>query len=328
MDGRYVLRKQPNVFGAIITGFKSLSTHIYLLLFPLGLDILLLFGPRFTISALTGKFFAMLTPYLESSAELKQIWSDMSASLSSFFKSYSLSSALRSYPLGVPSLLSGQVFMANPFGALPEIILNTEAQALKYLLIFGAFGALLGILYFYGCALPPLREFNKQPSKSTLSSIGSLLLLPVLFWVGLVAISFPVSLIVSLLSLISPFLGLLAYFFCAMIAISLSLPLLFAPHAVILLNQNIWQGIRSSIRYIRPYYSATSLFVILSVLLSYLTNLLWQSAGTNSLMVFVVIFGHALITTALLLASFYYFIRVIEMNRETDLAKQALENVL
>lgn len=86
MDGRYVLRKQPNVFGAIITGFKSLSTHIYLLLFPLGLDILLLFGPRFTISALTGKFFAMLTPYLESSAELKQIWSDMSASLSGFFK--------------------------------------------------------------------------------------------------------------------------------------------------------------------------------------------------------------------------------------------------
>jgi hypothetical protein len=137
------------------------------------------------------------------------------------------------------------------------------------------------------------KEAGKQDAKTKLKPIASLLLLPVLFWAALITIAIPVSLVVSGLSMLHPFLGLLAYFFAAMALISMFLPAIFAPHAVLMLNLNLWQSIRASMRLMRPYYSATSLFVILAVLVSYLTNLLWQSPGTDSPMIYIGIFGHA-----------------------------------
>ncbi len=328
MDSRFVLRKQPNVFSAIASGFKSLGSHLYLLLFPLGLDLLLLFAPRYTISTLAARYLALFDPLTEASAELKQLWTDLSASLDTFFQSYSLSSALRSYPLGIPSLLSSRVFMENPFGKLGEVPVTVEGKALVFLLLFGTVGALLGALYFYLCGLPTYLEVQKQGLKPTLRALLNLALLPVLFWAVLLMIAVPVSLAVSLLSLLHPFLGLLAYFFAAMVLISMFLPALFAPHAVLILNQNLWQGIRTSIRLLRPYYSATSLFVILAVLISYLTNLLWQSPGTDSPMVYVGIFGHALVSSALIIASFHYFLRVLQLTQENELSKQTQESSL
>ncbi len=328
MDSRFVLRKQPNVFKAIGAGFKTLGEHLYLLTIPLILDIALLFAPRFTVSALVSPYLTQLDSLAEASAEIKQLWTELSASLGTFFQSYSLTSALRSYPLGVPSLLSSRVFMDNPFGKLSEIAVSSEGQALLLLLLFGVLGAVLGAVNFYFCSLPTYQEARKQDAKAPLKSVAGLLLVPLLFWAALLALAIPVSLVVSVLSMLHPFLGLLAYFFVAMTLISMLLPVLFAPHAVLVLKQNLWQGIRTSIRLLRPYYSATSLFVILAVLASYLTNLLWQSPGTDSPMVFVGIFGHALVSTALLIGSFHYFIRVLELSQEHELAQQAPESSL
>ncbi|MEL7645732.1 MAG: hypothetical protein AAGU04_05665 [Anaerolineaceae bacterium] len=325
MDSRFVLRKQPNVFIAIAAGFKTLGERAYLLAFPLILDLTLLFAPRYTVSSLVSRYLAQLTPLTEASAELEQLWTDLSASLGTFFQSYSLSSALRSYPLGVPSLLSGRAFMENPFGKLSEIVVSSEGKALLLLLLFGVLGALLGVANFYVCSLPTYKEAGKQDAKTRFASSAGLLLLPLLFWAALVAVAVPVSLVVSVLSLLHPFLGLLAYFFASMALISMFLPVLFAPHAVLVLQLNLWQGIRASIKLMRPYYSATSLFVILAVLASYLTNMLWQSPGTDSPMVFVGIFGHALVSSALLIASFHYFMRVLELSQEHELAQQTPE---
>ena len=328
MDSRFVLPKQPNVFSALAAGFKTLGNHLYLLIFPLALDLFLLFAPRYTVSSLVTSFLAQLNPLAEGSEELKQLWAELSASLSTFFQSYSLSSALRSYPLGVPSLLSSRVFMENPYGKLPEIALSTGGNALIFLLLFGIVGAILGALNFYVCSLPIYKEAGKQDAKTKLKPIASLLLLPVLFWAALITIAIPVSLVVSGLSMLHPFLGLLAYFFAAMALISMFLPAIFAPHAVLMLNLNLWQSIRASMRLMRPYYSATSLFVILAVLVSYLTNLLWQSPGTDSPMIYIGIFGHALVSSALLIASIHYFLRVLELNQEHELAQQAPESSL
>ena len=320
MDSRFVLRKQPNVFRAIAAGFKTLGDHLYLLTFPLMLDIFLLYAPRYTVSTLVSNFLAQFNPLAEATTELQQLWTDLSASLITFFQSYSLSSALRSYPLGVPSLLSSRAFMQNPFGALPEIVLSTEGKALAFLLLFGAIGAVIGAANFYVCSLPTFREAEKTTTKNQIKSIASLLLLPVFFWLALLLITVPVSLVVSVLSMLHPFLGLLAYFFAAMVLISMFLPALFTPHTMLVLKLNLWQGIRASTRLMRPYYSATSLFVILAVLVSYLSTLLWQSPGTDSPMVFVGIFGHALISSALIIASFHYFFSVLELNQEHELA--------
>jgi len=328
MDNRLVFRKQPNVFTAIAAGFKTLGEHLYLLSFPLVLDIFLLYAPRYTVSTLVSSFLAQFNPLAEATSELQQLWTEISASLNTFFQSYSVSSALRSYPLGVPSLLSSQVLMENPFGPLPEIALNSEGKALAFLLLFGVIGAVLGAVNFNVCSLPTFKEAKKQDTKALLKVIANLVLLPLLFWALLLAVLIPVSLIVSVLSLLHPFLGLLAYFFTAMVLISVFLPALFAPHAVLVLNLNVWQSIRASIRLIRPYYSATSLFVILAVLTSYLTNLLWQTAGADSRMVFVGIFGHALVSSALLIASFHYFIRVLELTQEHELAQETPESSL
>ena len=49
MNYSVIIRKQPKVFASLGEGFKALAGHLYLLLFPIGLDLYFLFAPRFTV---------------------------------------------------------------------------------------------------------------------------------------------------------------------------------------------------------------------------------------------------------------------------------------
>jgi len=141
--------------------------------------------------------------------------------------------------------------------------------------------------------------------------------------VAIFLISLPLALIFTLFNSLSPVLGLIAYFVTAMVLLSVIIPLYFAPHAIVVLDQSAFQAISSSLKMIRPFYSSTSVFLTLEVIIAFLTNLLWQTPADNSPLLFVGIFGHALVTTALLIASFHYFANIVKIYEDIFVAQKA-----
>ncbi|MFZ3070097.1 MAG: hypothetical protein WA110_03120 [Anaerolineaceae bacterium] len=308
MNINSTIRNQPKILPALAVGFKSVANHIYLILFPIGLDLFLLLSPRYTISTLAQKFLAQFSALGETTPETGAIWSEFLDLAKEYFQYFSVSSALRTIPVGVPSLLAGRVPKETPFGSYSITEIGSESTLLLALFGFSLLGILLGTIYFQKCS----DAVHTPLKKTSLKEFGRLLLnaiaLPLLMVLALVVVGIPVILLITLLSMIHPIVGMIGYFIMTMILLSVFIPMVFTPQAIFLFNENLINSIKASIRIIRSTYSITSLFLMLEISITYLTNLLWQSPPDNSWMLMVGIFGHALVTTALTIASFHFFL--------------------
>src|SRR5689334_9533703 len=87
----------PGVMGSLKAGFEAVSSHIWLILVPLLLDMILWFGPRFSIGKLVSPFFDILfrqaRTMLTSSADLQR-FSDNLAVFNEVIERYNLLSLL------------------------------------------------------------------------------------------------------------------------------------------------------------------------------------------------------------------------------------------
>ena len=120
MNYSVIIRKQPKVFASLGEGFKALAGHLYLLLFPIGLDLYFLFAPRFTVSELANQTLDQSLTLIQGANQSLDAINQTIASFRTFFEYFSLSLALRTYPVGVPSLLAGRPIAENIFGSLPK----------------------------------------------------------------------------------------------------------------------------------------------------------------------------------------------------------------
>lgn len=322
MNHSISINNQPKIFGVIGEGFKTLSSHLYLLLFPIGIDLYYLFGTRYTIKEFAAQIIDQLTSLSQLSQQSSETVTQAVDLLRTFFEHFSLTAALRTYPVGIPSLLASRPLAENPLGSLKTIEVTNIGQMFLLVLLFSLIGLILGTIYYLATSRTTHISSQKPTFKASLSVFLNLFLLSIIMLIGGFIISFPITLVFSLLSLLSPILGTIFYFVVAMIALTFIIPLYFSPHAIIVLGQNAIKAINTSFKTIRPFYSNASLFLTMELLIAYLTNLLWESPADNSAMLFVGIFGHALVTTALLIASFHYFLKVIQLYQESFVAVQ------
>ncbi|NLC29212.1 MAG: hypothetical protein GX773_02020, partial [Chloroflexi bacterium] len=79
-------KKQPKVFNAIKAGFDTLSTHAYLLLFPILLDIYFLFGKRLLITVQVEEMIEAVVLPPETTVEMLNSWQELSAATIATFK--------------------------------------------------------------------------------------------------------------------------------------------------------------------------------------------------------------------------------------------------
>jgi len=324
MNYSVIIRKQPKVFASLGEGFKTLANHLYLLLFPIGLDLYFLFAPRYTVSELANETLGQALTIAQLGNQSQETINQAIASIRSYFEYFSLSSVLRTYPVGVPSLLAGRPIAENILGSLPVYDLSNGGQFLLAILIFSLIGLILGTLYFFWSSKAAQPSAEKKSFKAIVNAFLNILVLTLIMVVAVFLISLPLALIFTLFNTLSPVLGLIAYFITAMVLLSVIIPLYFAPHAVVVLGQNAFQAISTSLKMIRPFYSSASIFLTLEVIIAFLTNMLWQTPADNSPLLFVGIFGHALVTTALLIASFHYFSDVIKIYEEIILTQKAV----
>ncbi|HAE85188.1 MAG TPA: hypothetical protein DCG78_01590, partial [Anaerolineaceae bacterium] len=317
------LKNRPKIFSSLGDGFKTLSNHLYLLLFPLGLDLYFLFAPRYTISELANQTLDQALTLAQLTNQSADAIDQAVATFTSYFKYFSLSSALRTYPVGIPSLLSGRPLSENPFGPVQLYDMSHGGRIVLAILIFSLIGLILGTLYFFWSSKAAQPTAEKKPFKTIISAFLNLFILSLVMILAMFLISLPFALIFTLFNSLSPVLGLIAYFVTAMVLLSVIIPLYFAPHAIVVLDQSAFQAISSSLKMIRPFYSSASIFVTLEVIIAFLTNLLWQTPADNSPLLFVGIFGHALVTTVLLIASFHYFANIVKIYEEIFVVQKA-----
>jgi len=299
----------PGVFGSLKAGFSVVSNRIALILLPLGLDLLLWFGPRLSVNELLSPFLNYIftqTPKSTSGVELEQI-RQTQVLLTSWLEGFnvlSMLSKLQLFPIGTMSLAAQPLPVGSPLGG-SVVTINSMWVLLGVSVILIPLGWIGGGVYFRQVAGSILGEEEKRVS--FLRAILQTLLLCFVWMVGLVLVFIPVSLILGLFTLISPVLANIAVIIGMFFSFWLIVPVFFTPHGIFIRKQNAFYSIYSSLRMTRFSLPTSGLFVLSAFLLSRGLDILWSVPDSKSWLALVGFAGHAFITTTLLAASFIYY---------------------
>ena len=240
----------PRLFSSLKAGFDAVASHISLILFPIALDALLWLGQHlgiktwlapivesyFKISALTGP------------ADLQEFLNASHTSSMTFAENFNLLIFLRSYPLGIPSLISSIQPVESPLGLAPVTSLTSSLASFGMMVLFSLIGILLGAQYFYLVARVANRETDPVSFKVLLSMLWQVLSFSLVFYLVAALVSLPVLLITSVLMMISPDLGIFVMIALVFIAAWISLPLIFSTHGIFTYRQPFRMSLANSIR--------------------------------------------------------------------------------
>ncbi|HOZ37274.1 MAG TPA: hypothetical protein PLH64_00830 [Anaerolineaceae bacterium] len=309
-------QKQPKIFAAFKSGYDTISRHLYLILFPVILDLFLLFSSRITIVNFMQDAVQRFVLPPSATADLVASWEVFKTQAVEFFRYFSLTSFLRSFPVGVPSLFSVGAFERNPMGEYQFIQMEQPAAILG--VIIGMF--LIGLFIAYLLYRLTARATAAQsfPTEGIIESrsLVSWVLVPIFSMIFLMVIIFPATLVISLIGAIFPFFTSVGYFFLTVALITLVLPIFFTPHLIILEKLTLPQAVLNSFQTVRLTNAKSTTFLFMAILASYLTNMLWRIPSDDSWMLIVGVFGHALISTSILAASFHYILDARKSIRE------------
>ncbi len=298
----------PGIIGSLRTGFDAIAAHISVILMPLALDLLLWLGPRLSLNRIMQPVLKQMGTFFAANASLQP--QDIQNSLSiygKFFQAFNLLGILRTFPVGVSSLMSGVMPTQTPWGAPAVLEISSVAQLLGLSLILTVIGWMLGGLYFRWVAalVAPGASSESFPAagRAILQTVFYAVIWSVILWV----VALPVTLVLYVFFAINTLLGELALLLLALAAMWMIVPIFFSPHGMFVRKQNALASILSGFRLTRFTLPTSSLFVLTILLLGVGLNFLWSKPADDSWLVVVGIFGHAFITTALLASSFVYY---------------------
>jgi hypothetical protein len=236
--------------------------------------------------------------------------SDVTAALDlyrQFFGEFNLLVILRTFPVGIFSLMSGRMPVTSPLGAPTVIQIDSPGHLIGLVLLLTLFGWLMGALYFRWVAALVAPVGNTEPPLPVRRALGQTLLYS-LIWVGLAwTLGLPALLVIYILFAINTLLGEGVLLFLAFISLWLIVPVFFSPHGIFIKRQNAVASFVDGFRLSRLTLPTSSLFVLTIFLIGVGLNLLWSVPHGDSWLALVGILGHGFITTALLAASFIYY---------------------
>ena len=315
---KITLPEPPNVIKSIRNGFDAITKHLILLLFPVGLDLVLWFGPHLQIKSLIEGLIVEMNNVSElMPADFGEVMEAGQEIWMVGAERINLLIGLRSLPVGIFSLFSGILPVENPLGT-PMFwdVTNLSAAVLIVLLVF-LVGLMLGGLYFSAVRQAALFDelkwrgiFHDWPRVSLQSGILSLIW--IIFFMAILVVG---SCAATGITIFSVSLGQMVIILFGVISFWLIFPLIFSPHGIYSKGQKAWKSLLSSIRLTNLTFLKTSLFIMLVLLLNQGLNMLWQVPPENSWLMLISVIGHAFVTTGMLSASFVYY---QDMNRWSE----------
>jgi len=310
MDKIETLPPPPGVVGSLKAGFDAIASNLTVILLPLALDLLLWLGPRLRIDRLFKPVFDEMSRYASfsgiSAADLKTL-QENSTLLLEQFQQYNLMSALRTFPIGVFSLMSGAMPSRTPWGG-PFMVIQIDSGfiLLGWIVLLTLIGWIFGGLFFRWVSL--VVTDSSQPVDNHFGrSIAQTILLSVMYYVLAFMIGTPLLIVFALVIAASPLLAQGLLLFLGLLSMWLIVPVFFSPHGIFVRQQNVFSSIYSSLRMARFTLPTSSLFVLSVLLIAFGLNFVWNIPSSNSWMMLIGIAGHAFITTSLLAASFIYY---------------------
>lgn len=293
----------PGVINAIKAGMDVISSHLSVLLLPLALDALLWFGPRLSVQKIFSTLFEQMLALTGGSLPTEEMAAAQKL-MDEWLPNFNLFSILRTFPVGVSSLMSGKLSIANPLGVQSVIEVGSDAGFLGWLFLLTFLGWSLGGLYFnWVSGVTGTRDAASGSGRAVMQTLlFSLFITVITFMIGV-----PVMFMLGILGLISPGILQVAMFVLALFSAWLIVPIFFAPHGMYLRGQNAFYSIYASLRMARFTLPTSSMFVLAVFVISQGLNYLWAVPADNSWMTLVGIAGHAFVTSALLAASFIYY---------------------
>jgi hypothetical protein len=323
--------RPPRLFPALRKGFNAVANNIHLLVLPIALDLFLWFGPHLRLKAILQPIVAegLRLMRQSSSAEMRPTLDNMEGLWQVFLDRFNMLSVLSTFPIGVPSIMAGQLPNQTPLGEPFVYEITSFVHLLLGWVGLSLIGLALGSFYlanmarccanpepqkgeggmrlefegarFNGGKVPPLR-WNVL-AWQTMQLLAMVIILIVLAFLILM----PALMITSFVGLFSPFLAQAMLLIVAFAMVWFLVPLVFTPHGIFMGGQNVFRSLLNSARVVRFSLPGVGLFILVSVLLYQLMGGLWRGAPATSWMALVGILGHAFISTALVAASFVYY---------------------
>lgn len=299
----------PRLFASLKAGFDTVASHVGLILFPIGLDALLWLGYHLRIKAwlmpLVESYLRLST--FSSSEEIKTLVETSKQTWQTIAESFNLVSLIRSYPLGIPSLISGMQPAITPLGNPPVIDLSSGWGALGFSLLFTLIGIIFGVQYFLNVARVASQDNQQVSIKDVFGVLWQVILFNLAFYAVIVLVSIPILMILSIILMLSPALGQLVLVAVVFVIAWLSLPLVFSTHGIFIYRQPFRISLATSIRLGRYAGPQVAIFAVVILILGAGMNMLWAVPSADNWFLFIGILGHAFVSTALLAGSFIYY---------------------
>lgn len=304
---RQTLPPPPGIIGSLRAGFDAITTHISLILMPLALDLLLWLGPRLSMNQLAQPVLKDAAGFAAGSG-----WqpADVAAALDlykQFFTQFNLLVVLRTFPIGISSLMSGRLPTQSPLGVPAVVQVNSTGQLVGLIFLLTLAGWMLGAIYFRWVAalVVPEAAADAAPTagRALIQTLFYSLLCAALAW----TVGLPVAFVVYLLFAVNAWLGQAVLLLLGFVSLWLIVPLFFSPHGMFVRRQNAFASFLGSFQMTRFTLPSSSLFVMSVLLIGMGLNVLWSVPAQDSWLSLVGILGHAFIATALLASSFIYY---------------------
>jgi len=294
----------PGVIGALVAALDAISARLWVILLPLVLDLFLWLGPHLSIRGLMARFFDQLLLMKDAPGFSIQDVATTQEFLADSINRFNVFSLLRTFPIGVSSLLSGRGNLLSPLGSQNVIEVNSGVSFLGWFVGLTVLGWILGGLYFRWVA-------EAAGSRAATFAMGRAVTQTLLFSITLsilaVMVGVPFSLLIVVLQLINPALPQTLFLIMALLGVWIIVPIFFAPHGIFVRGQNALLSMYTSLQMSRFTMPLSSMFVLAALVLSQGLNFLWHIPAEDSWLTLVGLAGHSFITTVLLAASFIYY---------------------
>lgn len=293
----------PGIIGSLKNGFDIIATHITAILMPLAIDLLLWLGPRLSMDQMAQpvlrEFNSMATGGGFSQSDINNALNIYNQ----FFQQFNLLGILRTFPIGVFSLMSAKMPALSPLGGPAVVQIDSLGHLVGLVFLLTLAGWLLGGLYFRWVAALVAPELLPPVGQTVLQTFLFSVIWSLLAWI----FGLPLILVLYLFFAINPILGDVILLILGFLSMWLIVPIFFSPHGMFVKKQNALASILSSFRMTRFTLPTSSLFVLTVIMIGIGLNFLWAIPSNDSWLSLVGIFGHAFIMTALLASSFAYY---------------------
>ncbi len=299
----------PRLMPTIMAGFNAVANHIWLIIFPVLLDLFIWFGPKLRLQTVFAPVIeeANRTLTAAGGSEMAQILASAQEAWAILIKRINLTNSISTFPLGIPSLVAATDTQATPLGQSPTFEIPSLWIAFTIFVGLVLLGLFLGTLYINFIARKTSPEQNPFAFSSFIRQVVNIYALVMVILFAIMLVLIPALFIISIVALFSPALSQIVFLIITFILLWLLIPFLFSPHGIFIQQLNVFKSVMASIRLVRFFLPTTGLFILVFVLMAQGLDYLWLAPPSNSWLLVIGITGHAFIYTSLIAASFIYY---------------------